>query len=185
MSAVINNTKHFAIAGTSTLIQDALNTGSLENPYVALVDGELDYNSMEPERPCVIGEWSDDGAGHYTFQILDTGNTAWEDGVNIGSLADVYFNGDGPINMDVIFGFDGIYWTLDFVPEGGDPSDGESYSFTEGNPDTWISNTMTDSGASTSPVSVDWDGTDTFVFTASEDYPLSLDTINPECSPSE
>lgn len=47
----INNTKHFAVTNTSTLIQDALNDGILENPYVALVDGDLDYNSLEPEEP--------------------------------------------------------------------------------------------------------------------------------------
>ena len=50
MSAgIINNTKHFAVTNTSNLIQDALNAGRLENPYVALVDGELDYNSMSPD----------------------------------------------------------------------------------------------------------------------------------------
>ncbi len=46
----INNTKHFAVTNTSILIQDALNAGILENPYVALVDGDLDYNSLEPQE---------------------------------------------------------------------------------------------------------------------------------------
>lgn len=46
----INNTKHFAITNSSLIVQDALNDGRLENPYVAIVDGELDYNSMEPQE---------------------------------------------------------------------------------------------------------------------------------------
>ena len=42
--------KHFGIFDTVEDAQDALNAGRLENDYVALVDGELDYNSMEPQE---------------------------------------------------------------------------------------------------------------------------------------
>ena len=45
----INNTKHFAITDSSLMVQDALNDGRLENPYVAIVNGDLDYNSLSPE----------------------------------------------------------------------------------------------------------------------------------------
>lgn len=43
--------KHFGIYTDAEELQDALDAGRLENPYVAFVDGELDYNSMEAEEP--------------------------------------------------------------------------------------------------------------------------------------
>lgn len=171
--------RHFGIYANSGDVQTALNEEILVNPYVSLVSGALDYNTLAPA--CYIGEWSDNSQGTYTFQILDSADAAWDGGVNIGQLTDVYFNGS-QTNMDVQLQFDGYSWHIYLIPEGGGQSDGESYNFTEGTPDTWVSNTMTDTGASTSPVSVDWDGTDTFVFTATQDYPLVMNTINPECS---
>ena len=42
--------KHFGIYEGREDIHSALNDGRLENPYVALVDGELDYNYLEPEE---------------------------------------------------------------------------------------------------------------------------------------
>lgn len=41
--------KHFGIYANTSDVQDALNAGTLENPYVATVQGNLDYNTMEPE----------------------------------------------------------------------------------------------------------------------------------------
>ena len=173
--------KHFGIYANSGDVQTALNEETLVNPYVAKVSGALDYNSIQPVGPCYLGEWSDDGEGHYTFQILDAEATAWDNEVNIGTLLDVYYNGN-QTNMYVILQFDGYNWNMSFVPVGGDPSDGETYSFTEDNPDTWTtSNTMTDPGSSASPITVVWDGEDTFVLEATPDYPLSINTINPEC----
>ena len=171
--------RHFGIFSDSSDLQAAYNNGDIINPYVALVGGELDYNLLQPE-PCYIGEWSEDGEGHYTFHINDAGATAWESIVNIGQLLNVNFNGD-EMDMDVLLQFDGISWSIYFVPAGGDPSDGESYLFTDGNPDTWSSNVMTDPGASASPVLVNWGGVDTLEFEANQDYPLSMSTINPEC----
>lgn len=173
--------KHIAIFNTSGDVQTALDEQTLLNPYVALVSGSLDYNSIQPVGPCYLGEWSDDGAGYYTFHINDTGATAWTVMVNIGQLLNVNYNGD-EMNMDVLIQFDGSYaWSIYLIPAGGDPSDGDSYFFTEDNPETWTSNVMTDRGASSSPVTVTWDGTDTLVLTATPEYPLSMNTINPEC----
>lgn len=173
--------KHIAIFNTSGDVQTALNEETLLNPYVALVSGSLDYNSIQPVGPCYLGEWSDDGAGHYTFHINDTGATAWTVMVNIGQLLNVNYNGD-EMDMDVLIQFDGSYtWPIYLVPAGGDPSEGEVGDFIEDSPDTWSSNAMTDPDASSSPVTVTWDGADTFVLAATQDYPLSMSTINPEC----
>ena len=181
--AFINNTKHFAVTNTSNLIQDALNAGRLENPYVALVNNNLDYNSMEPEEPCVLGEWSDDGQGHYTFQILDTGDTAWMNGVSIAQLFGLYPNGDGPYDMDVRLTLttgEPNNWTMEFHVD--EQSDMPFKDFYEGEAELWNSGAMTDPNESNSSVDVNWDGVDTFTFSAAD---LNINTINPECPPSE
>lgn len=170
--------KHIAIFNNSGDVQTALNEETLVNPYVAKVSGALDYNSLQPA--CYLGEWSDDGAGHYTFHINDTAATAWNNSTNIGQLVGVFFNGD-QIDMGVQLQFDGYSWVTNFVPAGGGTSDGDMYSFPEGTPEAWSSNVMTDPGASGSPVSVDYSGVDSFVFAATPEYPLSMNTINPEC----
>lgn len=125
MSAgIINNTKHFAVTNTSTLIQDALDAGRLENPYVALVDGELDYNSMEPEEPpqelyldaTYISERPDirvvgqDPESFCSAVYLDGDYTT-----NI--LGDIYTHGDSPYGDEYRydFGDDGVPHTLRFV----------------------------------------------------------------------
>lgn len=175
----INNTKHFAVTNTSTLIQDALNAGSLENPYVALVDGDLDYNSLSPEEPCVIGEWSDDGAGHYTFQILDNGDTAWTNTISIAQLFGLYPDGAGPYDMDVRLSLslgEPSIWNMEFHVN--DQSDMPSKDFYEGEAELWHSGAMVDPNESNSSVDVTWDGVDTFTFRASD---LNINTINPEC----
>lgn len=175
------NMKHIQTFSNSGDVQTALNEETLIKPYVALVSGtSLDYNSLEPVQPCYLGEWSDNGQGTYTFQILDAEASAWENFVNIGQLMGVYFNGD-QTDMDVQLQFDGVSWIMYFIPVGGDPSEGESYSFTEDNPETWTSSTMTEPNYSNSTISVSWNGVDTFVLTATPDYPLSMNTINPEC----
>lgn len=172
--------KHFGIFSNSGDVQTALMAGTLENPYVAMVSGALDYNSI---IPCYLGEWSDDGEGTYTFHVLDTGDTAWTNGVNIGSLMGVYFNGD-QLDMNVKLESplsEPNYWNLTF--EGaGDPSESPNHQFDEDTSDNWVSDAMTEPSYSNSTIGVSWDGVDTFVFTACQDYPLSMTTINPECS---
>lgn len=175
--------KHIQTFSDSGDVQTALNEETLIKPYVALVSGtNLDYNSLEPVQPCYLGEWSDDGEGNYTFQILDTGDTAWINGVNIGQLMGVYFNGD-QLNMNVKLESplsEPNYWILTF--EGaGDLSESPNYQFNEESLDNWVSEVMTEPNYSNSTISVSWDGVDTFVFSANPDYPLVMETINPDC----
>lgn len=175
---------HIGIYGDAAAIQAALNEGSLANPYVAVKDdtGEVDYNTLTPEEPCYLGEWSDNGAGTYTFQILESGDTAWNNAVNIGTLNGVYSDGNHD-DLDIKFNYNqgSGTWHMVFFSE--IASNTPEYDFEEGVTDAWESGVMTDPNDSDAVISVDWDGTDTFVFNTSGDlHPLSMTTINPECS---
>ena len=172
--------KHIGIFANSGAVQTALNEETLVNPYVALVSGALDYDTLEPEA-CHLGEWSDDGAGNYTFQILDTGATAWENGVNIGTLLGVYFEG-AQVDMHVKLTCMGGMFKLELSAEGG--SETPTYEFSEDNPDTWVCyEVVADPDDSEATLKVNWNGTNSFMFnTMSDDHHLSMTTINPECS---
>ena len=134
--------------------------------------------------PCLIGEWSADGDGHYTLQITNSEDGAWVGGVIIGQLADVYFNGgQDAIDMDVILSFDGTNWDMTFV----DPNESASpsYPFVEGSSETWdCTEVMTDGNSSTASVHVDYDGDSTFEFyqMGEDALALSMNITNPECS---
>lgn len=180
--------KHIAIFNNSGETQSALNEETLLNPYVALVSGSLDYNSIQPVGPCYLGEWSTGtsqyGKTGYTFQILDDSAAAWYFGIQIGTLLNVYFNGGNEqINMPVRMAFDGSYWSVDYVePE---ESTNPSHQFEGGVQDNWSCDVvMTNPSSSTAQVQVDWDGVDTFLFfQGADDEPdLSMNTVNPECS---
>lgn len=171
--------KHIAIFNNSGDVQTALNEETLLNPYVAKVSGSLDYNSIQPVGPCYLGEWSDDGAGHYTFHINDTGATAWMNTVNIAQLFDLYPTGDGPYDMDVRLSVslgEPNSWTMEFHVD--DVSDMPIHDFYEGSSEYWNSGAMVDPNESDSTVDVTWDGVDTF--TLYQDG-LNINTINPEC----
>lgn len=71
--------KHIAIFNNSGDVRTALDEQTLLKPYVALVSGSLDYNSVEPTPECYI----EDSDGNI---YLPTGKT--EDGGNI----DYYFD---------------------------------------------------------------------------------------------
>lgn len=177
--------KHFGIYETVEDAQDALNAGTLENDYVALVDGDLDYNSLAPEEPCYLGEWSDNGAGHYTFQILDTEATAWSYGFQIGTLMGVYFNG-GEADMPVKMAFDGSYWSVEYLEP--NESASPSHQFEAGSSENWYCDEVTpDPNSSTANILVSYDGADTFVFSegATGEAVITMYTINPECSEDE
>ena len=170
--------RHFGIYANSGDVQTALNEETLVNPYVALVSGSLDYDTVEPEA-CHLGEWSDDGAGNYTFQILDNGATAWENGVNIGTLLGVYFEG-AQVDMHVKLTCMGSIFKLELSAEGG--SDTPTHEFYEDRPDNWDSGVVTDLDDSDAVITVSWNGTDNFSFqTTGHLHPLSMSTINPEC----
>lgn len=52
--------KHFGIFDTVEDVQDALNAGTFENPYVATVQGNLDYNTIEQQTCAERGLCGDD-----------------------------------------------------------------------------------------------------------------------------
>ena len=184
--AFINNTKHFAVASSAQLVQDALNNETMVNPYVAIVDGDLDYNSLEPtpEPSCYIGEWSDDGQGEYTFHITDAKSSLWTQ-VKIGELLGVYSQGNHD-DMDVILTYDqdAGTWHMELFSE--IASDTPSYDFQQDGPYVWESGAMTYPDESDATITVSWDGTDTFIFQTSGDlHPLSMTTINIDCPDSD
>ena len=175
-------------------IQDALNAGTLANPYVAMTSaGTIDYNSLEPtpEPSCYIGEWSDDGQGAYTFQITETGTTYWEDQINIGSLDGVYATqiGETPIDMVVMLKYSDYdsEWQLELQADGA--SENPTYGFTNGTPGVWYEEGVdTDPNESSAYLEVSWDGADTFVFRrveAGSGPAIQMTTINIDCPDSD
>ena len=171
--------RHIKIFNTSGDVQTALDNGTFGNPYVAKVSGSLDYNTLTPEEPCYLGEWSINGEGYNAFQILDSGSTAWGVNLNIGQLVGVYYD-ENQINMNAAMSFIADAWHIEFQAEG--VSNPPNYDFYEGQPETWeVGEVITEPGQSTGGVWVNWDGVDTFTFGAGTEYPLSMTTINPEC----
>lgn len=172
--------KHIAIFDNMADVQTALNDEVLVKPYVALVSGALDYNTMEPEEPCSLGEWSDDGEGTYTF-TFNPEDEGWDGGssYDIGTLDGVYYQGQ-QMDMNVVFSKNNLAgWQIEFTYE--DASENPAQTFDEGNPDTWNSSgAMTDPHDSYAVINVSWNGTDTFVFNSGDDlHPLSMTTYSP------
>ena len=134
--------------------------------------------------PCYIGKWSNDGEGHYTFQITNPDDAAFTEGTAVGLLYGVFFNGgQEAIDMDVTFSFDGTYWTVTFHEP--NESASPSHTFEAGIPGNWdCENVMTDGNSSTASVHIGYDGDSTFEFyQMAQDAPaLSMGTYNPECS---
>ena len=64
-----NFNKYLGIYTTSGDVQTAINEGTLKKPYVALVDGVLDYNTVENQP--------DYSQIPLTFEILSDGNISW------------------------------------------------------------------------------------------------------------
>lgn len=150
-------------------IQDALDAGTLANPYVAMTSaGTIDYNSLQPTppRPDYLGVWSDNGDGVYTFQILDADPSYWAEGLELGALEDIYVNG-GEYSNWLVFTLshssEESKWTIEIQAH--DLSEFPKYDFYEGTPDTWAEqNLMTEQDSSGAYLVVEWDGEDTFVF---------------------
>lgn len=176
--------KHIGIFNTSGDVQTALDNETFGNPYVAKVNGTLDYNTLQPAQPCYLGEWSEEGPEHYTFHINNTGDTAWINSVSIAQLFDMYPKGDGPYDVDVRLSLsngESKCWVMEFHVD--DQSDMPVHEFYEGDQEFWNSETFVNPDETGSYVMVDWDGADTFDFTVGDmSIPLEMDTINPECS---
>ena len=168
--------RHFGIYSDSSELEQAYQNGDIINPYVALVDGNLDYDT---QQPCLLGKWSDNGQGTYTFHINNTGDTAWTNTISIAQLFGLYPNGDGPYDVDLRLSLslgEPNIWNLEFHVN--DQSDMPLKDFYEGSEELWNSGAMVDPNESNSSVVVNWDGVDTFTFRAAD---LNINTINPEC----
>lgn len=104
MSEYLNHIGKFANA---TAIQDALDAGTLANPYVAMTTaGTLDFNSLQPTPPAptTMGYWTS-GAGTeaspYVFHITETDfDTSWLTEVYIGQMDNVIIEG-APANAQI------------------------------------------------------------------------------------
>lgn len=154
-------------------IQDALDNGTLANPYVAMTSaGTIDYNSLEPTPPAptTMGTWTGK-----SFKITETGTTYWEPGVKIGVLNDVYMDGnqDSP---DVMLSYTIVddTWHMEFASQ--HASTPVEHNFSEMDP-SWNSGVMTDPAETSTSIDVAYDGTDTFTFTIADGF---LTTIDPE-----
>lgn len=101
--------KHIAIFNTSGDVRTALDEQTLLNPYVALVSGSLDYNSIKAGPECYI----EDSDGNI---YLPTGKT--EDGGNIDYYFDFQADVDATWTLyhkgNVVTAVSGtIYWYQD------------------------------------------------------------------------
>lgn len=167
--------KHIAKFNASTDVQSALDTGTLENPYVAKVGTGLDYNTLEPASVVYKGEWSDDLEGHYTFTI-DPDPTKWADECTIATFTG-YFDGAGPLTIEVKF-TGGTFWQFNFGEESA--SETEDFRFDDNTPSSSQTEiTVLDLDSSGAHINVDWDGTNAFSFSCEDpDFPLSMNTVN-------
>ena len=183
MSINVTDTKlnHFAVFSNSAETQYALDEGFIENPYVALVGGVLDYDSLEA-TPSIeyMGEWTENEPNDYTFTILDT-EVEWM-GVNIGSLNGVYFGGE--VDVDIVISKEdegeGPFYILSFFSE--DISEppmtilpGDDSLAGEG------SGVFIQEEASDAEILISWDcDTNAINLTVDGDYDIPITTINPE-----
>ena len=165
-------------------IQDALDAGTLANPYVAMTSaGTIDYNSLQPTPPApsTMGVWTEPQQNTHAFQITETDTTYWETEVKIGELLGVYSDGNYG-NLDVMLNYNQGSGTWHMVLYAEEASNTPEYDFPEEVSDVWESGAMTDPDQSNAIVFVNWDGVDTFVFQRYADgagQQLSMTTIDP------
>lgn len=175
---------HLGKYNDAQAIQDALDAGTLANPYVAMTSaGTIDYNSLEPTPPApsTMGVWSDDGQGVYTFQITETGTTYWGTQVKIGELLGVYSDGNyGDLDVMLDYNQGSGTWHMVFYTE--EASNTPEANFEEGVPYIWESGAMTDPEESNSTVNVVWDGVDSFTIPIAPGFLTTIDPPYPEVS---
>lgn len=166
----MNYVNHINKFASSQDVQSALDNEELVKPYVALVGGALDYNTLSPEEPgTYLGVWS----GH-TFQVTNTDTSAWGAPVKIAQLNGVYSDGN-LCDMDVNLNYDDAndYWHMEFFNAGASSNPSKDFTDTT----IWESGVMTDPNESNSTVNVTWDGAYGFAFDVADG---NITTINPE-----
>lgn len=77
--------KYLGIYSTSGDVQTAINNGELNKPYVAIVSGNLDYNTVENQP--------DYSQIPLTFEILSDGNISWLSKFNVDVTIEYSKNG--------------------------------------------------------------------------------------------
>ena len=157
--------KHIAIFNNSGDVQTALNEETLLNPYVALVSGALDYNSLQPVQPCYLGEWSTGtsfGKTVYTFQILDDDMGKWMHERTISIIPNAYFDGH-LTNVNIILAAPASNWVMSIsTADGSEPEQHEFYAAGE-----WVTqHTVLVPDKSYGGIKVNLGGNNTFTFRA-------------------
>ena len=86
---------------TSGAVQEALDAELLGKPYCALVENNLDWDTLSPASPSYLGVWSDNGDGTYKIELL---------------TADITTKFDHPVKIAEIDGFnennEPVTWSL-------------------------------------------------------------------------
>lgn len=169
--------KHFGIYENSTALQGAYNNGDIINPYVALVSGALDYNSVQPQID-YLARWSNDGQGTYTLTVLDGDPSKWVNETNIAVIPNAYFD-TVLSDVNITLHKQSTTWYVQFSNT--EASSPEIINYEDGIENFNItSNAMLDPEASNSGIQVTWDGVDSFVFACADtDITLSMNTIDP------
>ena len=172
-------------AADASELQAAIEGGELVSPYVALNQdtGEIFYDNFVPEEPEVqtMGTWENVGSA-YTFTITDNDYMRWVDWVHIGTMKDVYYEGN---QEDIDIYLRSIYqgdWELKLVGESMEPGDEPSYVFYVV-PELFESGVMVDENESNSSVDFYWDGSAVFTIPDNINYPLDITTYDPEQGP--
>lgn len=167
---------HIGKYNDAQAIQDALDAGTLANPYVAMTSaGTIDYNSLQPTPPApsTMGYWTNgEGTSEspYIFHITEEDTSYWEQDVYIGQLLTIYFSEEVPVDFTMVlqYQYDSEYpenslYAFKLIPDGGQASDGVQLDLHPDMPDSWCcgeSNIgmMTTIETSDAYVSFSWDG---------------------------
>ena len=173
--------KYFGIYLYSEDVQNALDNEELNKPYVAVVDGSLDYNTLSPVNP-YLGEWSINGYD-YVFQILNDDPAVWpeESPVMIGTTYGYYEGNFVEFEIYMCYLEQDSDSGFRIRLEGEGVSEAPEYQFYDEYDENWDSGVMACNDESGPTITVDWNCTDkTFTFiTLDNACPVTINTINP------
>ena len=179
---MVNHINKYASAQA---IQDALDNGTLANPYVAMTSaGTLDYNTLEPTPPApsTMGYWEHDTqTGDYVFHITELDTDYWTYWAEIGEVTNAYYQSEVAQDLGIVLRYVSAedYWEIHIGEDAGG-SDAWSCTFSEGEASI-IDSEVQVGTASDDAIVISFNGTDQFVFcvggAASET--LTINTINP------
>lgn len=164
--------KHYGIFTNTNAIQQALNEGELENPYVAKYwQDSLDFNSMVPNIPL----WSWNGN---VLTILDPDPTEWASAKMIAD--NVYNEDDGGVGYSMYLQYDASEDAWEITMDNGN----YNQYFYPGADDEWNTGIVQDITQidERGILYVKWDGTDTFTFVdkfQGVEYEPDMAKINP------